>query len=395
MTVPAAPTVVTGSRLTTVGISSDRRIVEMLDQIFQYDANATPTLAVLSKRAPQAVSGNPKYNHLEDQPLPVKTTITASYSAGTETAIAVATGTGKYFRANDVVLFPTAASATGAGEIVLVSSVSTDTLTVVRQYNGDQTTGGAVVSGDMIQIIGNLNAEFAGARTVKTTTEATKTNYLQIVRTPYSVSNTLEASNLYGGNDLTYQRQKFATQHALELERTVLFGKKSENTTTAVRTTDGFLSMVSSNSVNANGTLTWPTVETLFEKVFRYGSPNKLLMVSRKIASQLDQIAEGRIVTNTGETAYGVAIGRLTTAHGNLMTCVNDQLVDNFAGFALCVDLENIKLRYAHGRDGNRLGMLRTNIQANDADGIEEEYLSEVGLQLMLEAAHGYIYGIS
>jgi hypothetical protein len=26
----------------------------MLDQIFQYDANATPTLAILSKRAPQA-----------------------------------------------------------------------------------------------------------------------------------------------------------------------------------------------------------------------------------------------------------------------------------------------------------------------------------------------------
>jgi hypothetical protein len=54
--------------------------------------------------------------------------------------------------------------------------------------------------------------------------------------------------------------------------------------------------------VNANGTLTWPTVESLFEKVFRYGSPNKLLIVSRRIATQLDLIAEGRLVTNTGET---------------------------------------------------------------------------------------------
>src|ERR1700685_3888388 len=120
---PTAPTVVTGSRLTTVGISQNRRIVEMLDQIFQYDANATPTLAVLSKRAPQMVAGNPKYNHLEDQPLPVTTTLTSSENS-TATSLPVATGTGLYFRANDVVLLPTSASATGAGEIVLVSSIS-------------------------------------------------------------------------------------------------------------------------------------------------------------------------------------------------------------------------------------------------------------------------------
>lgn len=391
---PTAPTVVTGSRLTTVGISSARRRIEMMDQIFQYDANATPTLAILSKRAPQAVSGSPKFQHLEDQPLPVKTTFSTGYNA-TATSITVASGTGAYFRVGDLVLFPTAASQAAPGEVVLVTAVSTDTLTVTRNYNGDQTNGGSVSSGDNLQIIGNVNAEFAGARAIKTTTEATQTNYTQIIRTPFAVSNTLAASSLYGGNDMTYQRQKMATQHALECDRTVMFSKAYENTSTATRATGGFISLVTTNVVNANGTLTWPTIESLFEKVFRYGSPNKLFVVSRRIASQLDLIAEGRIVTNTGETAYGVNIGRLQSTHGSVMTAVYDQFTDDWAGYGVVIDLENVRLRYMSKNGENRLGLLRTNIQANDADGEEDEYLSEIGLQLMLESAHGVIKGVS
>jgi len=391
---PTAPTVVTGSRLTTVGVQQSRRVVEMMDQIFQYDANATPTLAVLSKRAPTAVSGSPKYQHLEDQPLPVVTTFNGSQNA-TATSIPVAAGTGVYFRNGDLVLFPTAASIAAPGEVVLVTNVATDTLTVTRNYNGDGINGGAVTSGDNMQIIGNINAEFAGARTIKTTTEAVQTNFTQIIRTPFAASNTLIASNLYGGNELTYQRRKFATQHALECERTVLWGKSSEVTATATRSTAGFFSLVTSNVVNANGTLTWPTVESLFEKVFRYGSNNKLFIVSRRIASQLDLISEGRLVTSNGDTAYGVNIGRLNTTHGQLMTAVHDQFVNDWAGYGIVVDLENIRLRYM-ARDGqNRMGMLRTNIQANDADGEEDEYLSEIGLQLMLESAHGILKGVA
>ena len=393
---PASPTVVSGNRLTTIGVQQSRRRVEMLDQIFQYDADATPFLAILSKRAPQMVAGNPKFQHLEDQPLPAKTTFNGNHNA-TVTTIAVAAGTGTYFRAGDVLLFPTAASIAAPGEIVYVSSVAGDNLTVIRNYNGDGVNGGSVTSGDNLQIIGNTNAEFASGRSIKSTTEAVVTNYLQIVRTPWSISNTLEGSSLYGGNDLTYQRQKGATQHALELERACLFGKPAEDTTgsTVKRTTGGFLYWVTSNAVNSNGTLTWPTVETLCEKVFRYGSKNKLLMMSRRVASQLDLIAEGRIETVTGADTYGVNVSRLVTTHGTLTTTIHDLLVDDWAGYALCVDMENVKLRYLQNKQGNRLGVLNTNIQANDADGETDEYLSEVGLQIMLESAHGYIKGVT
>src|SRR6185312_4350512 len=119
---PTAPTVVTGSRNTLTGISQSRRRIEMLDQIFDYDgptADAAPTLAILSKRAAQMVAGSPKFQHLEDQPLPDKTTLNGAHNATTVT-INVAAGTGVYFRAGDIVLGPTAASIAAPGEIMYV-----------------------------------------------------------------------------------------------------------------------------------------------------------------------------------------------------------------------------------------------------------------------------------
>jgi hypothetical protein len=52
----------------------------MLDKIFQYDPSETPTLAILSKRAPASVSGSPKFQHMEDQPLPARTTLSGGIS---------------------------------------------------------------------------------------------------------------------------------------------------------------------------------------------------------------------------------------------------------------------------------------------------------------------------
>jgi hypothetical protein len=161
--------------------------------------------------------------------------------------------------------------------------------------------GGAGLTGDSVMIIGNVNAEFAGARTIKTT--GSRRHQLHADRADAVRARTRSRDPTCSVPTTTYQRQKAATQHALELERTALFGKPIEFTATATRSTGGFFYWVTSNVVNAGGTLTWPTVESLFEKTFRYGSRNKIFMISRRIATQLDLIAEGRLV-RTGETYY-------------------------------------------------------------------------------------------
>lgn len=395
MALPTAPTLATGNRTTLAGIQSARRVVEMADVIYRYDdAQDTPFLTTLQNRLNASVSGNPKFQHLEDSYLPRKTTLASSYSGGTETTLAVATGTGSYFVAGNLALLPTSAAAAAPGELIYISSVSGDNLGVVRNFNGDGVTGGAVVSGDNIMIVGNTNKEFATLPAIITTQEAVVQNYCQIIRTAYAVSDTLEASRLYGGNDLQVQRVKGARQHRLDCERAFLFGKPSEQSDTR-RTTGGLLYWIATNKVNAGGTLTPSTMESFAAKLFRYSQRPKLLMASRTVVNQLDLIAEGRIETMVGADTYGVAVKRYQTAHGDLNVVAHDMLVDDFSGYAVAIDVQNVGIRFMQGAKGARNARLETNRQDPSADGTAEEYLSEIGLHVKMEATHGILYGVS
>lgn len=391
---PAAPTIGTGVRITGANIQQSRRVIEMIDKIFDYDPNTTPFLTILSKRASAVLAESPKFQHLEDQPLPNWTTTSGSHNA-TVTTVNVAAGTGTYFTAGDLVVVPSAAGFSLPGEVFKVTAISTDALTVVRNYDGDQTNGGTITAGSTIQVYSNTNAENAGMRTVKNTIEAVQTNYTQIIRTPFNASNTLQASKLYGGKERTRLRAKNATQHAFQQERAFLFGKKSETLSTGERSTGGILQAISSNTVNANGTLTASTMETFMQSIFRYGSGSKLFMCSRRIASQLDLIGEGKLETVPAGDTYGVSIKRYVTAHGELMVNIHDQFINDYAGLAIAVDMEYVKKRYLSDDMGARDGRLHTDIQNNDVDGWADEYLSEVGLHVQLEAAHGYLYGVA
>jgi hypothetical protein len=392
---PTAPTVVTGNRTTLAGIQQARRVVEMANVIYGYDAGATPTLTVLQGRAATERAGNPKFQHLEDQPLPNWTTITNNPLTAVGTTINVAAGTGVYFRAGDLFVLPSAGGFTGPGELGKVSSVATDALTVIRNFNGDQVNGGAVNQNGNIQIVGNTSQEMVDTRTIKTTTEAVVSNFCGIIRTPAGVSGTLEASDTYGGNDMNYQRIKAAKQHALELERMFVFGRPGEVSATTERSTGGLLFWITSNVVNAGGTLTAATMESFCEKIFRYSTATKLFLVSRRILSQLDLIAEGRIETVPLTDTYGVAMKRYVTGHGDLMVVPHDMLINDFAGTGIAVDLSKIKVRYMQGSKGARNALLRMNIQAPGVDGEIDEYLSEIGLHVMLESAHGVLNGVA
>lgn len=391
------PTVASGYRSATpTGIASQRLVIEMQDQIYQYDPNKTPFLTVLSETS-GSKAGAAVFNHLEDEPLPAWDTLAENMDT-TETGMDVATG--GLFRAGDLVLIPTS-SINSHPEIVLVSSVSTNTLTVVRNYAGtgaDATTGGTSSSGANVLIIGNVNEEGSGTRTLLSTTEAAVTNYCQIIKTPYGTTGTLDATNTYGPPDFLHQSRKAAMQHALEQERTFLFGQKRVTTgaaSRAVRATGGIIYWLSTNTVAAGGTLTHSTMETLCQKVFRYGSGTKLFLCSRTVMSQLDNIAEARIQTVPEANTYGVKMRRYVSGHGDLMIKVHDLLINDYSGYGIVIDMDQVQKRYTVNREGKRDALLRTNIQTPDEDAQKDEYLSEVGLHIHLEKAHGLLTGVA
>ena len=393
------PTVATGYRSATpTGIASQRLVIEMQDQIYQYDPNKTPMLCILSESAGSKASAA-VYNHLEDEPLPSWDTLGANLSSGSATSMTVTTG--GLYRQGDLILVPKSLAG-GKPEVILVNAApSGNTLpTVVRDWvnNNGGTGGTAAVSGDNVTIIGNVNEEASGTRTLLSTTEAAVQNFCQIIKTPFGVSGTLDATATYGPGDYTYQRQKNATQHAFEQERAFLFGTKRSTTganSRAVRATGGIIYWLSTNAVSAGGTLTHSTMETLCEKVFRYGSGTKVFLVSRRIASQLDNIAEARLETVPAAETYGVKMRRYVSAHGELLVKIHDMLINDYAGTGIVIDMTNVQKRFTVNREGKRDALLRTNIQTPDEDAEKDEYLSEVGLHVHMEKTHGILTGVA
>jgi hypothetical protein len=190
-----------------------------------------------------------------------------------------------------------------------------------------------------------------------------------------------------------------AAQHAFEQERAFLFGTKRNTTGTnsrGLRATGGIYYWLSTNKVAVGGTLTHSSMESLAQKVFRYNTTGEaLLLCGRTVMTQIDNIAEARIETVAAQDTYGVKMRRYVTGHGDFMIKIHDLLINDYAGVGICVDMSNIQKRFTVNHEGKRDALLRMNIQSPDADSQKAEYLSEVGLHVHREKAHGLLTGVA
>jgi len=378
------PTMITGARDTN-NILSAKRVVDMSNEIALLEPDAAP-LTVLMKRidGKKKIAINPKYNWMEDELAPRWDAINFStgYTAG-DTSIVV--DNGSYFKVGDVIKSPT------SGEQMLVTAVSTNTLTVTRGWGN--TSADTLSDNDKITILANASAEGSSAPTVKTTKEVEKTNYIQTIRTPFEVTGTEDASEMYGGKDITYLQKKMGIEHKRDLERALLFGEPKEDLTgtTPRRFTGGLNYFITTNRQDASGTLTEAEFETFCETIFRYGSKTKLLLASSKVISAINSWAKGKLQTVPKDETYGIDVKEYLSGHGTLLVVKHNLLEESYAGYAFAVDTEYIKMRTMQGRDTK----LKTNIQANDADTRKDEYMTDIGFQLELEKAHGVLYGVT
>lgn len=386
--------VIDGARATAAaqGVEQSTRVIDMSDTIHLLDPNLAPLTAITMKlRKAHAIS--PKVEWLEDDYIPSSSAINngAGYAAG-DTSLVV--DNGEYFRAGDVI------KVLNDGEVMYVVSVSGDTLTVLRSVGA--TAASTLVDNEVLLVIGNVNQEFASKRTLKTTTKTPLFNYTQIWRWPFGASGTLQASELYGGDDLTYQTRKAGLEHRIQMERSFLFGEKGEYTTAAggsdgntpLRYCDGVIARITSNiTTAATSTLTAAVMENFLRDGFRYGPAAKMLFASRLVVSHLNQIARASIETIPSSKSFPLALTEYVSGHGKCYIVTHNLLEgtgDNnysYSGWALLLDLDAVYYRYLQGRDTK----LRQNIQANDVDGTEHEYLTEACPMVIQEKNHAIL----
>jgi hypothetical protein len=299
---------------------------------------------------------------------------------------------GGYFSVGDIVKVPR------TGECMLVTVINPDTdnaneLSVVRGYGS--TAAADLVDNDPVVIIGNANEEGSGVRTIKSADETEVYNYTQIFKLPFGVTNTQNATAMYGGNDFSYQQKKKGIEHTIDLARAFYFGEKKLDTTGSHprRTTGGLLSFLSENNYDASGALTQSEFDqNICEVAFKYGSKEKLMLASARVLSVINGWALGKLQVEMGENTFGLSVVKYVSPFG-ILNIVHEPLFEGavYGGYAAIVDTENIKYRPLKGRDTK----LETNIQANDVDGRTDQYITEAGLEVRLPKTHALLTGVT
>ena len=196
---------------------------------------------------PRQPVDNTEFSWLEDEFKTPRTTAAEALDA-TETGVDVAAGEGERFAAGDAIRID--------DEVMTVSSVSNDTLTVVRGAAG--TTGATHANGAEVIGIGTLLAE-GSIGDEQFTGRSKYTNYTQIWTSKIQITRTAQRIPKYGiANELARQTRKIMLSEGVNMEQALLYGVKYQSGTT--RSTGGLAQFITSNT---NGSADWLTVENI------------------------------------------------------------------------------------------------------------------------------------
>lgn len=391
-----SPTIIS-SGVGTGLVLAARRPLDVSNEIAFYNPNANPFF-LLAREAGKMESKDPEFKCLEAQMQPVFDAV--NYAAGyASTATSVVVDNGSYFKANDLIMN------TRTKEIMKVASVSSNTLTLTGGRGYGSVSAAAINDNDELRRIGNAFEEGAVYDTVKMVKVDSVQNYCQIFKTSLELTGTLQATTLYGGPDLPFRQKQAGIEHAMKIESAFLFGQQYERLTTSttnaatthpIRTTRGILKFISSNALSVDGSLSEATFNQEFLRYVFTADKNyrkkRTLFVSPLVGAIMNQWANGKIELVPSDKTFGISVNRYLSFFGEVNIVLHPLLEGNeYSGYAIAVDLENVGYRYLPGRDTK----LETDILQNGYDTRIDQLLTECGLKVTLEGVHGYAYGIT
>lgn len=372
--------IIPGNRATgaTLGINADRLIVEMHPKVMQLDGEFAPLTVLMAKISKSSV-GRSVFNILEDDKIPTLDRVNngAGYTAA---AVTITVDAGANHGNNSFVRVQR------TGEVMYVSSVTGNDLTVQRSWGA--TAAAPLVDNDQLQLVGGGAREGADAEAARSLQTTTNTNFLQIIRFGTNLTGTLIASNVYGEKPLPYQRKKALVEWKTLAEMALLFGEKNEDLTgnEPRRTTGGVDAFVATNITDFGGGFNLATFDSFAKNVTRHGDQTKMLFVGRDVHGKITLEALNSMRLTQKESSFGMKTMRLETAHGAFIIVPHKLMEGDFyRKRGLAVDMGRVGYRYLQTRDVR----LKTNIQANRADGQEDEWTGEVGLWIANERTHG------
>jgi hypothetical protein len=328
---------------------------------------------------------NRAYEWIEDTLSPQVTTMDDSggISSG-DLSVIVAAGTGVYFKEGDIVKID--------DELVYVSSVSTDTLTIVRAFGG--TTAASHSTGATMTKATIARLEGADYDTGHTTVVSRNINYTQILSEAVKVSGSDMVHEHYGIDDMmAYHIAKLigggsgigtkgkAGSLAILLQKTFYYGYKAVGTASASRAMGGFEQFVTTNVTDLNGAaLELSDIYDLMELAFLAGGMPDTIIVNTHQRRKISSFFEGSIRTERTEDTGGSVIKTIDTDFGSL-----EVVFDRFCPTDRLYLVEKDKVGWVSFRPFDVYD------RASTGDYEVKEVLGEFGFVVCNQTAHGLI----
>jgi len=360
------------------------------------EPNGNAPLNALLAMGSSEPTDDPEYKNFRDELPDRKMTVNGAVASTSTGTITIDASDDNKFAVNGSIVVNSE-----TGEVMHVTADTTGTtLTVTRNIGG--TTHQIADNAELF--IAGFAAQEGGSSPTAISFDATvASNYTQIFRTAFQVSNTLNSTFLRTGDKMDEAMTKALKLHMSDIERAMFFGVKHESNGSSAqptRFTGGLLNSltnvvdITTDYGSYGGTAAGEMTEEGFDQllistIFKYGSKQKIAFVGENVANHLQQMGKDRWQPTALEGAYGVNLTRYNTFAGDLMVHLHPQFrqVPNMKNAMIIVDFPYLTYRYLEGRDTQLL----ENRQSPDADSVKHEYLTECGLELLQDKVHGYI----
>jgi hypothetical protein len=224
----------------------------------------TPLLNALGDPMREAASTHHEW--LEDELLPNKDAVNDSTFSDPAADTDFVVDNGSRFRIGDQIQIE------GSEELMLVTGISTNTLTVVRGYAG--TTAENLADNQVINILGNAALEGADKPNARFTNRSRCGNYTQIFTATVEVSGSdLAASQLGLADEMDNQKQSRLRELVRDLENTVINAgqpaSNPEGSSSVRRSMKGIIQHLATN-VFHTGDSGFPSGTALDEAMINY-----------------------------------------------------------------------------------------------------------------------------
>ncbi|UCF43864.1 MAG: DUF5309 family protein [Planctomycetota bacterium] len=379
----------TGKATYSAGITLPELAEDVSDLIGIISPYETPLLDALGDPMREARSTHHEW--LEDELLPNKDAINDSTYTDPAADTDFVVDNGSRFRIGDQI------QVEGSEELMLVTGINDDTLTVVRGYAG--TTAEDLADNQVINILGNAALEGADKPDARFTNRSRLGNYTQIFSATVEVSGTDMAANQLGlADEMDYQKQERLRELIRDLENTVINGgqptSNPEGSGSARRSMKGIIQHMTTNAFHT-GDSGFPTGNDLDEAKINYvlrqvwGNSNgnvDLIVVGGFQKRKINAFTANSRSYAAGDTTFTDMINIYESDFG-VCRIVTTRWIPQDA--ALLLDSSRISVLPLGGRSFHFKPL------ASGGDYECGEVIGEYTLEIKNEGAHGLIRGLT